>query len=62
MIKGLDLAFGRKCSLCKKNKLPVSPDYVCGSDGVEIPICKECGDIMDAMHGMRHKARDDTTF
>lgn len=60
-IAGLDLAFGRKCPMCKK-PLPKKPDYVRISTGEEIAICNQCGDIMDAMHGIRHRARDDSEF
>lgn len=60
-IAGLDFAFKRKCFVCNK-PLPRKPDYIKMSDGTEEPICTECGDIMDAMHGIRHMARDDTEF
>jgi hypothetical protein len=57
-VNGLDFALKRKCPLCKENRIPKKPDYVHMSDGTEIPICNSCGDIMDAMHGIRARARD----
>lgn len=60
-IVGLDLALKRKCPTCGK-PLPRKPDYVKISSGEEIAICNECGDHMEAMHGIRHKARDDSEF
>jgi hypothetical protein len=57
-IDGLDAAFRRKCPICKENKLPRKPDYIKMSDGSEVPICKPCGDVLDAMHGIRYHARE----
>jgi hypothetical protein len=51
-IKGLDQAFDRRCSMCKKNHLPFSPDYI-NMGGKEVPICKDCGDILDGMNTMK---------
>jgi uncharacterized Zn finger protein len=51
-IKGLDMMFGLKCPLCKK-PLPQSPDYIVMSNGEEITICTDCGDVYDAMNTMK---------
>jgi uncharacterized C2H2 Zn-finger protein len=51
-IRGLDMILGRKCPLCKK-LLPQSPDYIVMSNGEELTICNDCGDVYDALNTLK---------
>jgi ribosome-binding protein aMBF1 (putative translation factor) len=50
-IKGLHQLFDKKCKMCP-NPLPYEPDFI-NIDGKEVAICKECGDVLDAMNTMK---------
>ena len=50
-IKGLERILGIKCRTCG-GPLPDNPDVI-NLGGEEVPICKECGDVLDGMNTMK---------